>query len=323
MTKYSVVIPSKNEEKVFDAVESVTSQEESSVEVVVVDGSEGRLQESLEQFCRDKAGVKYFHESEMDEESRSRAGSRNFGAEKSNGDIIVFMDSDCLMQSGFFDALNPYLEHHDVVECNIQYENEDRDYRCLLDRKVENSGRDYEFLTAGLAVKRKVFQRVKFDEDLENLREDTLFGLEAVSENFSYTYGENAKIKHYAGRFDGKQYLKERWRFVDEPLFRKKLAQLDVPENSGFSSSRISFIPEAGFIGLFLVSLVVPNYNVFLAPAVYLLAGVIYTWRETRGENNRLCPKDIPLALLLTIPALLVKRIAIWYGSLKHGHLVV
>lgn len=319
MTRYSVVIPSKNEEKVYDAVNSVLTQERKNFEVIVVDGSDGRIKESLKQFCLDKPKTRFFHESETDENIQNRASARNFGAKKSKGDIIVFMDADCEMEESFFSNLEKYLEHHEVVECNIEFEPEG-DKRCVADRIVENNGRNFDFLTAGLAIKRRVFQQVEFDESFDNLREDTDFGLRALEQNFSYTYGEQAKIKHNAGNFTPLSFLKERTRFLDEPLFRKKLKDIDQPLRN-YSASRIAFPKELAFITAFLLLLSIPGSVSLLAIPLYFVPGLFYLNRA-RNQGASFCPDAIWIALL-AFPALMTKRLSIWRGSVKHGYLVI
>lgn len=319
MTRYSVVIPSKNEDKVYDAVDSVLAQERKDFEVIVVDGSEGRIKESLKQYCLDKPKTRFFHESEIDSVIQNRAAARNFGAKKSKGDIIVFMDADCEMKESFFPNLEKYLEHHEVVECNVEYQ-PDGDKRCVADRIIENNGRDFDFLTAGLAVKRRVFQQVKFDENLGNLREDTDFGLRALEHNFSYTYGEQARIKHKAGKFTPISFLKERARFQDEPLFRKKLKEINKPRGN-YSESRIAFPKELLLIAVFLLLFSVPGSASLLTFPIYLLPGVFYIYRM-RKQGANICP-DTLWVILLAFPAMMVKRLSIWRGSAKHSYLVI
>lgn len=320
MTNYSVVIPSKNNEKVFDAIKSVFDQNEKSVEIIVVDGSSGRIKESLEQFCRDKTRTKYFHESNLSKKVTNRASARNFGAEKAKGDYILFLDADCQLTDKFFTHLKDYFEHHDIVECNVEFTPEDGE-RCLMDRIVENSGRNYEFLTAGLAVKKSVLEKVKFHEDYDKLREDTDFGLRALENNFSYTYGEKAKVKHYAGSFTIKSFLTERRRFEDEPLFRKRLKDNKYFEKN-YSASRIAYPKELSLFTAFVFSLALPGVLSWSAAVLYLVPGIFYIIRSRR-QGAKMCSTDVLKILVLALPALVVKRVSMWKGSVKHGNLVV
>lgn len=324
MTKVSVVIPTRNEEKVFDAIRSVQDQNYKDYEIIVVDGSDGAHQESLEQFCKDKE-VKYLRESDFDRPSCLNA-ARNIGVEKAEGNIIALLDGDCQAEGDWLINLLDYFENHDIVESNVKYVSEGKN--CPMDRAVENSGRNYGFLGAGLSFKKGLWRRLGgFDEDFTNFRDDTEFGLRAVEAGYSYTYGQEAKVNHHAGKFTPIQFVKERMRFQDEPLFFSKFRDHPRLENEISRFGRILEPKElavTGAITLSLLGAIITPYSLLLTPLFMAGPFAIYLKRESGKRDLDFCPKDLLLLFFLVpLTFVFVKRYAIWKGAIKHRILVL
>ncbi len=103
--RYSVVIPVYNRpDEVAELLESLTRQTYKGFEVIVVeDGSSISCKAIADQYVQ-KLNLKYF--------TKTNSGpgpSRNYGAEQSQGDYLIILDSDCILPSGYFEAIEGEL----------------------------------------------------------------------------------------------------------------------------------------------------------------------------------------------------------------------
>lgn len=314
----SVVIPTKDDPEIFDAIDSVLNQSYDNFEIIIVDASDGALQESLESRCESK-DIQYLHQPDY-EHAPNLNGARNLGIEHSEGEIIALMDGDCIADQEWLENLTDYFENHDIVECNVSYAS-DREKNCPMDRVVENDGLEYRFLGAGLAFRKEVWRTSEFDEDLE-FHDDTAFGLVALQNNYSYTYGARAEINHHAGRFSIKSFMTERLRFQDEAKFFDKYGDLERAENEVENLGPVLHPKEFAMLGATVFALGLGLYNVVISGA--MIAGImaattaVYYRREDDKRELDFCPLDlIKLFFLVLITFIFVKRLAIWSGAVK------
>lgn len=103
---YSVIIPVYNRpDEVDELLLSLTKQNYSHFEVIIVeDGSTISCEEVVKKYS-DLLDVKYY--------SKPNSGpgqTRNYGAEKSKGDYLIILDSDCIIPEGYFDAVETELK---------------------------------------------------------------------------------------------------------------------------------------------------------------------------------------------------------------------
>lgn len=103
--KFSIIIPVYNRpDEVDELLYSLTLQRNSGFEVIVVeDGSTVSCKEVADRYasCLD---IHYF--------SKPNSGpgrSRNYGAERSKGDYLIILDSDCILPEGYFEAIENEL----------------------------------------------------------------------------------------------------------------------------------------------------------------------------------------------------------------------
>jgi glycosyltransferase involved in cell wall biosynthesis len=110
----SVVIPTYNEEKdIEDLLESLNKQTFKNFEVIIVDNySKDKTIEIVKRFKR-KLNLRIY----KIKSNVSRA--RNFGAEKSRGKIIVFLDADNIVQEDYL--FNIYKSFEPDAVCSAYY----------------------------------------------------------------------------------------------------------------------------------------------------------------------------------------------------------
>lgn len=99
--RYSVIIPVYNRpDEVDELLQSLTVQCFKDFEVVIVeDGSSIPCKEVADRYT-DRLDIKYF--------SKPNSGpgqTRNYGAERSEGEYFIILDSDVILPEGYFDAI--------------------------------------------------------------------------------------------------------------------------------------------------------------------------------------------------------------------------
>jgi glycosyltransferase involved in cell wall biosynthesis len=108
--KYSVVVAVYNRpEEMNELLESIVQQRFKNLEIIIVDdGSEKSSREVFQNFS-DKLKISYFYI-----ENQGPALARNFGVTKSDGDWIIFFDSDCTIPKNYFFEVEKFLEKNNV-----------------------------------------------------------------------------------------------------------------------------------------------------------------------------------------------------------------
>lgn len=110
--RYSVIIPVYNRpDEVDELLQSLVSQSLKDFEVIVVeDGSSVPCEDVVNKY-RDKLDVHYY--------SKPNSGpgqTRNYGAERSKGEFLLILDSDCILPEGYLQAIEdePHREEADA-----------------------------------------------------------------------------------------------------------------------------------------------------------------------------------------------------------------
>lgn len=105
--RYSVIIPVYNRpDEVDELLQSLTQQSFKDFEVLVVeDGSSVPCKDVAESY-RERLEVRYF--------AKPNSGpgqTRNYGAERSQGEYLIILDSDCILPEGYLAAVEEELQN--------------------------------------------------------------------------------------------------------------------------------------------------------------------------------------------------------------------
>lgn len=135
-------------------------------------------------------------------EKQSSYGARNFGVEKSNGDVLCFIDSDCIMADNYITEVIEALNHNDqkiysgqielvISDIRNVWENFDKYANMRNDIKIKQKSA----ATANLIVPKNIF------EELGPFLEITSGGdiewtKRSVSKGFDLLYREKIKVFH-------------------------------------------------------------------------------------------------------------------------------
>ncbi|MBQ0058085.1 MAG: glycosyltransferase [Bacteroidales bacterium] len=101
--KYSLIVPVYNRpDEVDELLESLTRQRTTDFEVIIVeDGSQRPCRDVVERYAGRIANLRYF-----DKPNSGPGQSRNYGAERAQGDYLIVLDSDVVIPDGYLDAVD-------------------------------------------------------------------------------------------------------------------------------------------------------------------------------------------------------------------------
>ncbi|MGE3074909.1 MAG: glycosyltransferase family 2 protein [Dehalococcoidia bacterium] len=192
----TVIIPVRTDRRVFGAVASIEAVAEDleSFEIIVVDNaSTAEFSEELREKLDSRATI--IHEAE--------AGvyrARNRGIDAARGEFIFFTDADCIIRPGWFEAGLESLRGSDIVQ-GYSGSVGDSPVQRLIQRRYEAhlrklpAGRPTECDTRNLAIRRSVFNTLRFEEQYRRVG-DTEFGLRAEAAGFRVAYQPAMRVEH-------------------------------------------------------------------------------------------------------------------------------
>ena len=104
--RYSVVIPVYNRpDEVDELLQSLTKQHFKDFEVIVVEDGSSVSCLAVTKKYRTELDLKYY------QKPNSGPGqSRNYGAERSQGDFLIILDSDCILPESYLDEVEAELK---------------------------------------------------------------------------------------------------------------------------------------------------------------------------------------------------------------------
>jgi glycosyltransferase involved in cell wall biosynthesis len=104
---YSIIIPVYNRPNELDELlESIAGQTDSNFEVIVVDDGSTESSEPVVDKYRGAFPVCYFYKP-----NSGPGGTRNYGAGKSNGEYLLFLDSDCILPERYLETISAELKN--------------------------------------------------------------------------------------------------------------------------------------------------------------------------------------------------------------------
>ena len=108
--KYSIIIPVFNRpNEVDELLESLTIQTLANFEVIIIeDGSKITCKDVCDKYS-EKLDLKYFMK-----ENSGPGQSRNYGAERANGEYLIILDSDVVLPSNYIKAIDDEINSNDT-----------------------------------------------------------------------------------------------------------------------------------------------------------------------------------------------------------------
>lgn len=106
MPKYSIIVPVYNRpDEIAELLESLTLQTFKDFEVLIVEDNSPQKCDLVVESFKDRLDVRYFFIPGTD-----RSYRRNYGMEQAKGAYFILYDSDCVIPSGYFDAVEAGLK---------------------------------------------------------------------------------------------------------------------------------------------------------------------------------------------------------------------
>jgi rhamnosyltransferase len=230
MTDVSVLIPSKNGVNyIRECLDAVYGQEfDGSVEVILVDsGSTDGMLDIVRLYP-----VKLY---EIQPESFHHARTRNYLASLASGKYLVYLSQDAFpasnqwlraLISSFEDprVAAVYGRHLPKPGCTSERKAVlasaygDQKIVKEISRKIELGYRCYHFSTVNAAIRRDVWERIHFPEDLP-VYEDIAISVEMLKEGWRIVYEPTARVYH-SHNFDGKALFR---RYFDTGVVYQRL----------------------------------------------------------------------------------------------------
>ena len=110
MPKYSLIIPVYNRpEELRELLESINHQIFRDFEVIVVDDGSVISSREIVEIYDSKIKIQYFQK-----ENSGPGLSRNFGADKASGTILIFLDSDCLLPQEYLAQVDLFVSTQNI-----------------------------------------------------------------------------------------------------------------------------------------------------------------------------------------------------------------
>jgi mycofactocin glycosyltransferase len=244
-------------------------------------------------------------------ERQGASACRNWGARHCQGDIICFLDSDCLADPAWLHELLPVFRRPEVGAAGGLVDSHDES--TALDRyeKVKSAlhmgtrstdsaqGNAFFYLpSCNLAVRKDTFMEVGgFDENLE-VGEDVDLCWRMIDAGWTVEYRSSAKILHkHRNRIW--PFCKRRFEYgTSEPLLQSL-----HPERS---KTFVLWPKALGFWILFVATLVSGNWTVGLAASAWILA-------DTLMRHRRITKLAVHLHPLLAFGAVVRSNLSFLY----------
>lgn len=103
--KYSIIVPVFNRpDEVDELLQSLTQQTLQDMEVIIVEDGSGVPCDKVVRHYADKLRLRYYSK-----ENSGPGQTRNFGAERSQGEYLIILDSDCVLPPTFLQAIDDEL----------------------------------------------------------------------------------------------------------------------------------------------------------------------------------------------------------------------
>lgn len=235
--KYSIIVPLYNAESTIKAcIESVLNQTYKDFELIIVDdGSTDSGGKLCDEYAKNFDNVKVFHI-----DNGGAGNARNIGISLSNGEYLLFLDSDDEWENSLLESVKEYTSDVITFGYRINYGQK------ILTKKIIDKSEEFNVLNAvkilenqgafnvvwNKAYKREILKTISFPQ--ENSCEDLIYNCRVfknvksvtVLSNVLYVYNRKEDIT-LANRYD------------------KKLSENILKANE----ERLSLYNEIGFVG--------------------------------------------------------------------------
>jgi glycosyltransferase involved in cell wall biosynthesis len=273
-------------------LEGLVRQDYGNFEVIVADGdSTDGTKEMLFMYARKFKKIKPIIVKEP-----GRIIARNKAIAKSRGEIIIFMDSDCIAHENWISNMVKPFSDKDV---GIVYGRTKANIKGAFWYHMENNGT--EFIGHNTAMRAAVVKRLKgFDMEFKTAREDTDLAWRVLEQGYRAEFCGDARIMHISRRFHVTDRIKNQKQYVFDALLKKRHQAL-------YKKYFIRFIFPASIENALLGALFVPFTAYFIAfyPIIGTALVLIYiaaVFYKLRNSGGTISEKTAFLGLIWILP---------------------
>jgi len=280
--KYSIIVPVYNRpNEVDELLESLTIQTLKNFEVVIVeDGSNITCKDVCDKYS-EKLDLKYFMK-----ENSGPGQSRNYGAEKANGEYLIILDSDVVLPENYIKAIEDEINDNDADA----FGGPDRAHDSFTDTQKAISYSMTSFFTTGgirggkkkldkfyprsfnMGIKRDVYSKLNGFSDMR-FGEDIDFSIRIFKSGYKCRLFPEAWVWHKR-RTDFNKF----WRQV----FNSGIARINLYKKYPESLKLVHLLPMAFTIGMIFL------FTLCITGIITMQTSVEEKW-QTAGYVMTLC----------------------------------
>jgi glycosyltransferase involved in cell wall biosynthesis len=261
MTKISVVLTTKNEEKnIASLLESLMRQEE-PYEVLVVDSdSKDRTQEIVKEYSKKNKDIKLLIH------PGTRAESMNFGIKQATGDAIAFIGGDDVADKDWIKEIRNGLKNADIVVGELLATGEEK-VKNIENVKLFHKGVNVSYPGTNTTYKKDVLDQLGGFDPWFSSAEDLEINLRAVDSGYKIIENKKAKV-YYRPKGTPLTFLRQSfWYGYGRKLISRKhgrvwekhsITDVVTTQTSVFGLVRLLL----GFLGYIYCIITVRDYNV-------------------------------------------------------------
>lgn len=260
MTKISVVLTTKNEEKnIGDLLKNLVGQED-PYEIIIVDSeSTDRTRQIVEEYSKKYNHIKLFNH------PGSRAESMNYGIKQATGDAVAFIGGDDIPDKHWIRELRRGLTKFDIIVGSLLSKDKER-VKNIQNVKIFHKGVNISYPGTNTVYKKEILEKLDGFDSWFSSAEDLEINYRAVDAGYKIGQHKDAKI-YYRPRNTPLAFIKQSfWYGYGRRLLGlkhrgilEKHSIVDIIKNqaSFFGIIRLSI----GFLGYFYCAILIREYK--------------------------------------------------------------
>lgn len=257
MSLTSIIIIVKNDRKIGILLDKLCAIKSSlQKEILVVDASEGKLDDIKERFP-DVNWIRFINKIKK---KTTIPEQRNMGIKHARGDVIVFIDSDCIPDDNWLiELIKPIKEDSEkIVAGRVQVEDSNSPHELAFSKKIDNKYLD-ECPTMNVAYIKEIFNHIGYFDEKLLFGSDVDLAWRAVKSGLKIRLNKNAIIYHDLGNSKNDfrrmyDYGKARYRLYKKHTYRWKT----------FLGNELLFILYPLYVILLPLTFIFPLYPLFI-----------------------------------------------------------
>jgi len=190
----SVIVIVKNDRGIKETLSKLVKiPKPEKTEIIVVDASEGNLDDIRKRF----KSVRWIFFHNRTQKKYTIPEQRNLGIRESKGDVVIFIDANCIPEKGWLNELlkSIYEEGEYIVagQTRSRYKTTIND---LIIKRNEKKKYLDEFATINLAFKKEIIDKIGLFDERFDYGSDVDYSWRAIDAGFKIRYNPKAVIYH-------------------------------------------------------------------------------------------------------------------------------